>query len=52
MIKNNSFKTSFLADYIKLVSEAIDADHEGNHDFVRFGQEQLTARDLPRQAVK
>lgn len=45
-------KGSFLSDYIKLVSEAIDADHEGNHDIVRFGPEQLTARDLPRQNVR
>lgn len=45
-------KGSFLSDYIKLVSEAIDADHEGNHDIVRFGPEQLTARDLPRQKVR
>jgi FkbM family methyltransferase len=49
---NTPAKSSFLSDYIKLVSEAIDADHQGNHDFVRFGQEQLTARDLPRQFVK
>ena len=49
---NTPIKSSFLADYIKLVSEAIDADHQGNHDFVRFGQEQLTVRDLPRQVVK
>ena len=49
---NTPIKSSFLADYIKLVSEAIDADHQGNHDFVRFGQEQLTVRDLLRQVVK
>ncbi len=46
------FKSSFLADYLKLVSESVDADHEGNHDVVRFGPETLTARDLPRQKVR
>jgi FkbM family methyltransferase len=45
-------KRTFLADYIHLVAEAIDADHCGNHDFIRFGPEQLTARDFPRQLVK
>jgi FkbM family methyltransferase len=43
--------STFLADYIRRVSGAIDADHEGNHDDFRFGPEQITARDLPRQAV-
>jgi FkbM family methyltransferase len=48
MIKNSSF----LADYINLLSAAVDADYQDNHDKFRFGAENLTSRDLKRQLVQ
>jgi hypothetical protein len=48
MIKNSYF----LADYINLLSAAVDADYQDNHDKFRFGAEKLTARDLKRQLVQ
>lgn len=44
--------SSFLADYVKLISNAVDADYDDNHDKFRFGAEKLAARDLKRQLVQ